>query len=179
MDFAEIFKEMLAISIAKRKIESGVELTQEEKEKVLQSIYSGARKEINDGKDLNGTKARLAFRTLSIMTRLMGEKGKGANAATKAVLVSTKNNIDNYRRVLRGVSITAENQVIENFQTLIAQYEASEKYGEIMTEFIQAYLEANNSYKKDYQSPIATDLVSDMEDKREEVLELDSQYIKK
>ncbi len=178
-DFFEMFKDMLAVSIAKRKIAAGEELTEEEKDKLLQQIYSATRKEIQDGKELRGTKARLAFGTLSILTRLMGEKGKGINDATKAVSVSTKNNVDNYKRVLMGVDITAKNQVIENFATLIAQYEAAEKYGTIMGEFMEAYLAANQSYKKDYESPVGTEFVSQMEDVREEVLELDTKYIKR
>ena len=68
---------------------------------------------------------------------------------------------------------------MENFQTLIAQYEASEDYGRIMGEFVMAFMEVNNSYKKDYQAPIGTELVDQMEDKREEVLDLETKYIKK
>ncbi len=36
-----------------------------------------------------------------------------------AVKVDTKNNVENYKRVLRGVNITAENPIVENFSTLI------------------------------------------------------------
>ena len=52
IDFFELFKETVLISIAKRKIAEGVELTEEEKDKILQQIYSAARKEIKDGKEL-------------------------------------------------------------------------------------------------------------------------------
>lgn len=179
IDFFELFKETVLISIAKRKITEGVELTEEEKDKILQQIYSAARKEIKDGQELRSTKARIAFRTLSIVSRIMGEKGKGYHEASSAVITSTKNNVDNYKRVLKGVDITSKNQVIENFATLISQYEAADDYGRIMSEFVMAFMEVNNSYKKDYESPIGTELVEQMEEKREEVLELDTKYIKK
>lgn len=179
IDFFELFKETVLISIAKRKIAEGVELTEEEKDKILQQIYSAARKEIKDGKELRSTKAKIVFKTLSIVSKMMGEKGKGYHDASVAVTKSTKNNVDNYKRVLQGVEITSKNQIMENFQTLIAQYEASEDYGRIMGEFVMAFMEVNNSYKKDYQAPIGTELVDQMEDKREEVLDLDTKYIKK
>lgn len=179
IDFFELFKETVLISIAKRKISEGVELTEEEKDKVLQQIYSAARKELKDGQELRSTKARIAFRTLSIVSKMMGEKGKGYHEASSAVITSTKNNVDNYKRVLKGVDITSKNQVIENFATLISQYEAAEDYGRIMGEFVMAFMEVNNSYKKDYETPIGTEFVEQMEDKREEVLDLDTKYIKK
>lgn len=179
IDFFELFKQTVLISIAKRKLAEGVELTEEEKDKVLQQIYSAARKEIKDGKELRSTKARIAFRTLSIVSKMMGEKGKGYHEASSTVITSTKNNVDNYKRVLRGVDITSKNQIIENFQTLIAQYEAADDYGRIMGEFVMEFMEVNNSYKKDFQSPIGTEYIGQLEDKREEVLDLDTRYIKK
>lgn len=95
------------------------------------------------------------------------------------VKTSTKNNVDNYKRLLRGVDITYKNQELENFATLIAQYEETEEYGRLMSEFVVAFMEANNSYKKDFQSPIGTELVEQMEVHRKAVLELDRGYTKK
>ena len=82
IDFFELFKETVLISIAKRKIAEGVELTEEEKDKILQQIYSAARKEIKDGKELRSTKAKIAFKKLSIVSKVMGEKGKGYHDAS-------------------------------------------------------------------------------------------------
>lgn len=178
-DLFETFKEMVVISIAKRKIEEGTELTEEEKDKVLQQVFSAARKGLREGKEFRDTKARVAFTTLSIVTKLLGEKGKGFHTASKVVKTSTKNNVDNYKRLLRGVDITYKNQELENFATLIAQYEETEEYGRLMSEFIVAFMEANNSYKKDFHSPIGTELVEQMEVHRKAVLELDRGYIKK
>lgn len=179
IDFFELFKETVLISIAKRKLAEGTELTEEEKDKLLQQIYSAVRKEIKDGKELRSTKARIAFNTLSVVSKMMGEKGKGYHDASKAVISSSKNNVDNYKRVLKGVDITAKNQIAENFQTLIAQYEAADDFGRIMGEFVMAFMEVNNSYKKEYDKPIGVELVSQMEEKREEILDLDTRYIKK
>ena len=41
------------------------------------------------------------------------------------------------------------------------------------------FMEVNNSYKKDYESPISPELVDQIESKREEIIELDSKYTKK
>lgn len=179
IDFFELFKETVLISIAKRKISEGIELTEEEKDKILQQIYSSARKGIKEGQELRSAKAKVAFKTLSIVTKMMGEKGQGYHTASQAVITSTKNNVDNYKRVLKGVDITSKNQVLENFKTLIAQYEATESFSESMAEFMMAFMEVNNSYKKEYDKPVGVELVEQMEDKREEVLDLDTRYIKK
>ena len=178
-NFMDIFQEVMIVSRAKRKIEEGIELTEEEKDKVLQQIYSSAKKELKDGQELRSTKAKLGMKTLSIVSRLMGEKGKGLSDATKTVLSSTKNNVDNYKRLLKGVNITSENQIMENFATLIAQYEASESYGKMMIDFVSALMEVNESYKKDYASPIKPELPEQMEEKREEVIALDAKYIRR
>ena len=42
-----------------------------------------------------------------------------------------------------------------------------------------AFMEVNNSYKKEYDKPIEVELVSQMKEKREEILDLDTRYIKK
>lgn len=179
MDLGKMIKEAMTVSIAERKLKNGVELTDEEKDSVLQRIYSEAKHSLKSGKDLRDTKTTLAFKGLSIVSRMMGDSGKGYHDASVTLSTSTKNNIDNYRRVLEGVSITAENQIPENFQSLISQYEASAEYTRIMKEFVLAFSEANNKYKKDYQSPIAPELSGQMEAKREEVVELSTRYIKK
>lgn len=175
----DVLQEVMIISIAKRKIKEGIELTEEEKDKILQQIYSSAKKELKDSQELRTTKAKIGIKTLSIVSRLMGEKGKGLSVATKTVLTNTKNNVDNYKKVLKGVNITSQNQIIENFATLIEQYEASDSYGKMMVDYISALLEVNESYKKDYASPIRPELPEQMSEKREKIVELDSKYIKK
>ena len=110
---------------------------------------------------------------------MLGEKGKGYYDATKTVLSSTRNNVDNYRKILKGVDITAKNQIVENFTTLLAQYEAADNYGELMSEFMLTFIEANDSYKKNYEQPIGVELAEQMSSKRTEILELEKRYIKK
>ncbi len=179
INLERIFIDVFAIALAKRKIKAGEELSEEEKNAILQHIYTSAKIEIKDGKELTDVKARVVFKTLSIVTKLIGERGKGYNKACAVMSTSTKSNVDNYRKVLRGVSITSSNQEMSNFQTLIAQYEASGRYGKLMMEFIEAFMAVQDSYKKDYASPIGVELAEQLKEQREEILDLDKKYIRK
>lgn len=179
INIEEIFRETILISLVKRKLNNGEELTEEEKDQLLQQIYASSKKELRKGQELRSTKSKIAFRTLSIVTKMLGEKGKGYHDATKTVLSSTRNNVDNYRKILKGVDITAKNQIVENFTTLLAQYEAADNYGELMSEFMLTFIEANDSYKKNYEQPIGVELAEQMSSKRTEILELEKRYIKK
>lgn len=179
LDLASIFGEVMITTIIKRKLENGEELSDKEKDIALQRIYKSVNGKIQQAKGINNTKSRLAFSTLSIVTSLMGKQGEGYHNATKAFKTNSAYNIDNYKRVLKGINITAGNQIPENFATLIAQYEASEEFSDAFVNFALAFREKHDSYKKDYASPIAPENVTTMAEKREEILELETRYRKK
>ena len=44
---------------------------------------------------------------------------------------------------------------------------------------MQAFVEFSNSYKKDFEKPIAPEVVENLGERREEVVELSARYIKK
>ncbi len=179
IDLTKMIKEAMIISVARRKLKEGIELTTEEKEAVLQKTYASARKSISDVKDLNGTKARVAFGALSLVSRLAGEKGQGLYEASKTMKIGPKNIKDNYKRVLQGVSATSANQIPENFINLLEQYEAADAYEKLFEEFMEAFAEVSNSYKKEFEKPVAPEVVENLEERRDEVVELSTRYIKK
>ena len=86
---------------------------------------------------------------------------------------------DNYKRVLQGVSVTSANQIPENFITLLEQYEAAGAYEKLFEEFVDAFAEVGNSYKQEFEKPVAPEVVANLKDRREEVVELSTRYIKK
>lgn len=144
-----------------------------------QKTYASARKSISSVKDLSSAKARITSGALSLVSRIAGEKGQGFYEASKTMNVGPKNIKDNYKRVLDGVSTTAANQIPENFTTLIEQYEAADAYEKLFIEFMQAFVEFSNSYKKEFGKPIAPEVVENLGERREEVVELSTRYIKK
>ena len=56
INIGEIIKSTLAITFAKRKIKEGIELTQEEKEIILQQVYKEAKKNYFEAKKFLNTK---------------------------------------------------------------------------------------------------------------------------
>ena len=178
-DLTTMIKEAMIISVARRKLKEGKELTDEEKEAVLQRTYASAKKSISSVKDLNSTKARITFGTISLVSRLTGEKGQGLYEASRTMIIGPKNIKDNYKRVLQGVSVTSANQIPENFITLLEQYEAAGAYEKLFEEFVDAFAEVGNSYKQEFEKPVAPEVVANLKDRREEVVELSTRYIKK
>lgn len=179
INIGEIIKSTLAITFAKRKIKEGIELTQEEKEVILQQIYKEAKKNYFEAKKFLNTKTKFAFASVSLISKLAGEKMAGYHQASKTISINGKVYPDNYRRVLKGVDITASNQTQENFRTLLDQSEAAFEFEGAYMQFLQEFQAVNDSYKKDYESIFGEEYIETMKEKREEILELDTKYIKK
>lgn len=179
LEIGNMIHEAILTSNIKKKLDEGIELTEEEKEEFLQHIYQSARTHIREGKEITQTKAKLAYKGISIITLLAGEKGKGFHTASKTIGIRAKNNVDHYSRVLKGVDITAKNPITENFKTLLAQYEATDEFEYKFLEYFTLFIERIESYRKDFASPVAPEIAEEMIKKRKEVLELDKKYIKK
>lgn len=173
---SSIFKGMFTEIIAKRKLEKGEELTEEEKDELLQQIYASTIEKLREYKKTNTTKAKVCLKAASILSFLGGEKLKGYKFAMTAAGTGIKDNIDNYKRVLIGVNTTAANQTSHNFTTLLEQYEKTEAYSVALAKLMVGIQEVNDSYKKDFQSPIAQEAQAELKDTRSRILELSSQY---
>lgn len=176
-NFSNIISEVFAVTAAKRRMQKGEELTEEEKNKLLQAIYASARKNLKTFKG-NKAGARIGITAVSIFFRLSGKKGKGVAEATKAIGIGFGRYTANQRALINGVSITSENPVAENFTTLLAQYEATDKYEKFMIDLVDEFEERIQSHKRDYASPIGEELQQGMKDTREEVVTLSKRYVK-
>lgn len=175
-EISNMISELLIIKIAKGKIEEGQELTDEEKDRILQKIYSSNKENLQSARKYMDTKANLAFKVVSIIAGLNGQRMKGYATAAKTVNKGIKENKDNHRLVQRGLNITAGNQTMENFETLIAQYEAADEYQISFLDYFMAFKAVNDSYKKDYAAPIGEEHAVTMREKRAEIITLSKKY---
>lgn len=178
----DIFKEAIDAAYSKyvimKKVKQGEELTKEEYDQLLQSIYSESKENVNGFKQLTSLKSQLFFKGIGVVTK----PAKSCSGMSKAMFVisrGAKEYSDNYRQVLQGVTITSNNLIKENAYTLVLQHQEANKYGDSYVEFFQELQQRSHDYRRDYYNPVGEEQVMAMQEAREKVVELSGQYVKK
>lgn len=178
----DIFKEVLEAACNKyaiiEKVKQGEELTKEEYEKLLQSIYSESKSNIDGLKSLTSLKSQLLFKGIGVVTKPV-KSCSGISQAMFVVGRGAKEYCDNYRQMLQGITITSNNLIKDNAYTLVLQRQEANKYGNSYEEFLQQVHERVNDYRHDYYSPVSVEEVQAMQEAREKVVDLSRQYVKK
>lgn len=103
------------------------------------------------------------------------DKITGIGKCIRELQVGTERNIDNYQKVLEGITITTENFTVDNLKTLAIQRISAEKYED---EFLRTFLVIASTLPENYQFPIAEDSIQKMNHWRNKVLESEKKYIK-
>ena len=185
MDFdSDVFKDWfdrdsLDFRTAKRKIKNGEELTREDQEEILQTVYSYAKEQLKKFKRTKSTQTSITLKGISAVCSLLGKRFKTISITTGALSTDLKNEKDNYNKLISGVDITNNNRIQENFSTLIAQYDSVSNFYDILIEFMAELYSRNNSYKRDYSTPVAPDKQEELKETREQILSLSKKYIER
>ena len=164
---------------AKRKVKKGEELTREDQEEILQTVYSYAQEQLRKFKWSKSTQASIALKGVSIICSLFGKSLKNITATTGAISVNLKNEKDNYNKLISGVDITKNNRIQENFLTLITQYEKVSDFYDILIDFIAELQKRVESYERDFSTPVALDKQEELKETREQILSLSKKYIER
>lgn len=111
----QIVKNIFAKSIAKRKLESGVELTDIEKDELLQRIYEITMTSYINAKKANSSTGAKKIRIGTMISSIGGVELAGFHDAPKLIGIGLKENKNNYGLVLQGVKKTADSSIIKEF----------------------------------------------------------------
>lgn len=176
--FKEIIDETVSRCFIMEKVKQGEELTKEEYEQLLQSIYSESKDNASKLNELTSLKSQLLFTGLGILTK-PAKSCSGVSQATSVMRRGAKEYRDNYQQVLKGVTITSNNLTKDNAHTLVLQRDEANKYGDKYQGFLLEFGKRINDYRRDYQSPIAIEEVQAMQESRDKIVELSGQYVKK
>lgn len=176
---SNIIIDKLTFEEIRRKIAKKEELTEEEKDKYLQHLYTNAMQTIEDSNEtLNNTPktGRFILKVVTMAGKMVSSSSSEAKDQLEAIattLEGVKTNKKINFELLRGIRITSNNMIPENFEILEKQNNAAILYNEALEKYIEKYIEYKRNYKK---NDFGKDEKETMANSKTKIKELSKQY---
>lgn len=169
------FTKIYLIDKIEKKLESGEDLTSEEKEYYLQHLYEKAKESIKELKV--NKKSVFSLKIVSMAGRIIGGTAKDYATALNTTASSIKTNKKNNIELLKGIFITSNNMTLENMQILNEQNKAIDTYLEAFEKYAVSFMEKAQNYKLDF-TEVGKEEIETMTTARSKIKELSKKYKK-